>query len=304
MAPPPNTSYKSLSEGWKWYSAQETRPDNAPPFTMDGVNKVFVPNGEVFCRFNMNHNTEEGVDLCPRADKQLHWANLKRHVESHHVHDGDILIPVVLEKNRTGGLTMTDHYQMTRYWNKVKQQIDEYDPLEELKPLDITPIRLRTRLPHGSKVKDLFNVPMTKTRTTKDGVKKPPHPKIPEMRLMSCPTIRKPYCELWMHFKKHPKEKEDEESDSMSTSPTDRKSVSPSAKKTLSSSTQDASHQNTSGKRLPVVIHDDLEFFEKAQEEQEQQDQQLLEKQLEGDKVGENDEGEEVGGDGESGEGN
>ncbi|KAI1086194.1 hypothetical protein F5B19DRAFT_480121 [Rostrohypoxylon terebratum] len=282
MAPPPSTSYKSMSVGWKWYSAHETRPVDVPPFQIRGLNKVVIPNGELFCRFNMNHNTEHGVTLCPRVDKQQHWANLKRHVESHRVRAGDVLIPVELEKNRTGGLTMTDHYEISRYWDQVKQKIDEYNPSEELKSIDITLTRLGTRHPHDPEPKDLLIVPMTQSRTGRDKIKIPPRAKIQTMRLMcrikkkvcnackergreTCPTNRKPYCEMWMRFQKHPQEVEDEDGDEGEES--DSRSTSPAARKTVLLSTHDTFHQSTPRKENPgypiVTIHDGLESFEK-----------------------------------------
>ncbi|KAI1463212.1 uncharacterized protein F4812DRAFT_447501 [Daldinia caldariorum] len=112
MSPAPNTSYKSRSQGWLWYSSHETRPDNCPPFDMKDKTTVIIPNGELFCRCNMNRNTDKPVDLCFRTDKQSHWPNLKRHVESHRVQVGDEDVPVTLTKNRTGGLTMTDHRRL------------------------------------------------------------------------------------------------------------------------------------------------------------------------------------------------
>ncbi|KAI0838681.1 hypothetical protein F5Y06DRAFT_267540 [Hypoxylon sp. FL0890] len=223
---PPNTSYKMQSEGWKWYASHVTRPEHCPPFTMEGESQVAIPNGEMFCRFNLNHNTDQPAQLCYRTEKQDHWANLKRHVESHRVTVGDTDVPVTLTKNRTGGLTMQDHQRLIQYWDTLKQHIDQYNPLDEDEPKPVkTPTRPDIRPPHAPKTKDLLVVPMTKRRKGS-----PPHPNLRIMMAMvnqkrkvckacelagkaECPTTRKHYCQLWSRFKVHPKEPAEEVSD-------------------------------------------------------------------------------------------
>ncbi|KAI8958176.1 hypothetical protein F5Y11DRAFT_51757 [Daldinia sp. FL1419] len=225
MSPAPNTSYKSQSQGWIWYSSHETRPDNCPPFDMKDETMVVIPNGELFCRFNMNHSTDKPVELCFRTDKQSHWANLKRHVESHRIQMGDEDVPVTLEKNRTGGLTMTDHRRLVNYWDTVQQHIESCDAGEEPRPVDKTPTRPDNRPSNAPKAKDLFTLPMTKARKGA-----PSHPFIMAMKMMvgqkskacrgcqnngksACPPNRKHYCQLWLRFKVHTKESPEEVSE-------------------------------------------------------------------------------------------
>lgn len=68
------------SLSYQWYINHTRRPENAPPFELEG-RTVKVPPGEVFCRMPLS----DGALCKSRKHRIRHPSNLRRHVKSHRI---------------------------------------------------------------------------------------------------------------------------------------------------------------------------------------------------------------------------